>query len=63
VQSNLNSPFAEYLSVGDGTAVRPIFAAIAGEPLPVNGHVTLGTSPGFGVELNRELLAPIDFQA
>ena len=63
VQSNLNSPFAEYLSVGDGTSVRPIFEAIIGEPLPVNGHVTLGSSPGFGVELNRDLLEPIDFQA
>ena len=63
VQSNLNSPFAEYLSVGDGTKVRPIFEAIVGEPLPVNGHVTLGTKPGFGVELNRDLLEPIDFQA
>jgi L-rhamnonate dehydratase len=59
VQSNLNSPFAEFLSVADGTTVRPIFDAILGEPLPQNGHVTLGDAPGFGVELNRDLLEPI----
>ena len=63
VLSNLNSPFAEYLSVGDGTGVRPIFEAIIGEPLPVSGHITLSASPGFGVELNRDLLDPIDFRA
>jgi L-rhamnonate dehydratase len=60
VMSNLNSPFAEYLSVGDGTSVRPIFDAIIGEPLPVNGHVTLTDTPGFGVELNRDYLVSID---
>jgi L-rhamnonate dehydratase len=60
VQSNLNSPFAEYLSVGDGVTVRPIFDAILGEPLPVDGHVTLSDKPGFGVELNRDLLQPIE---
>ncbi len=58
VQSNLNSPFAEYLSVGDGTSVRPIFDAIVGEPLPVKGRVTLSDAPGFGVELNHDLLEP-----
>jgi L-rhamnonate dehydratase len=61
VQSNLNSPFAEYLSVGDGTTVRPIFDAVIGEPLPVNGHVTLTDEPGFGVELNRDLIQPMEF--
>ncbi len=61
VQSNLNSPFAEYLSVGDGTTVRPIFEAIVNEPLPRNGHVTLTDSPGFGVELNRDLLESVTF--
>lgn len=61
VMSNLNSPFAEYLSVADGETVTPIFGAISGEPLPVNGKVILGDAPGFGVELNRELLEPITF--
>jgi L-rhamnonate dehydratase len=61
VQSNLNSPFAEFLSVGDGISVRPVFDSILGEPLPVRGHVTLGAAPGFGVELNRDYLEPIAF--
>jgi L-rhamnonate dehydratase len=56
----LNSPFAEYLSVGDGTRVRPIFDAVIGEPLPVNGFVTVTDAPGFGVELNRDFLSPIE---
>jgi L-rhamnonate dehydratase len=60
-QANLNSPFAEYLSVGDGTRVRPIFDSIIGEPLPVKGQVTLDDSPGFGVELNRDYLELIVF--
>jgi L-alanine-DL-glutamate epimerase-like enolase superfamily enzyme len=59
VMSNTNSPFAEYLSVGDGTEVRPIFKALEGEPVPVNGKITLDPSKsGFGVELNRDLLVP-----
>ncbi len=61
VMSNTNSPFAEFLSVGEGVAVRPIFDAIVGEPLPVNGHVTLTDKPGFGVELNRDLLERVSF--
>lgn len=57
VMSNINSPFAEYLSVGDGTEVKPIFSALLGEPVPVNGKVRLDPAkPGFGVELNRDLL-------
>ncbi len=59
VMSNSNSPFAAYLSVSDGTEVRPIFDAIIDEPLPVDGHVTLNDKPGFGVELNRDLLEEV----
>jgi len=59
VISNPNSPYAEYLSVGEGTEVQPIFAVLDGEPLPENGHVHLDDDkPGFGVELKRDLLAP-----
>ena len=32
-----------------------------GEPLPVRGHVTLLEKPGFGVELNRDLIQPVEF--
>jgi L-alanine-DL-glutamate epimerase-like enolase superfamily enzyme len=59
VVSNSGSPYAEYIAVGDGTKVRPIFAALEGEPVPVDGKVTLDPAkPGFGVEPNRDLLAP-----
>ena len=37
VQSNLNSPFAEYISLGDGTGVRPIFERSAANPCPSRG--------------------------
>jgi L-rhamnonate dehydratase len=56
VISNANSPFAEFLSVGDGRTIRPIFDAIVGEPLPENGKIRLSDAPGFGVELNRKYL-------
>jgi L-rhamnonate dehydratase len=59
VLSNTNSPYAEYLSVGEGKEIQPIFSVLEGEPLPVNGRVILDPSlPGFGVQLKRELLAP-----
>jgi L-rhamnonate dehydratase len=61
VASNLNSPFAEYLSVAQGESVTPIFGAVLGEPLPQKGCVTLSDEPGFGVQLNRDLLEPIRF--
>jgi L-rhamnonate dehydratase len=58
VMANTNSPYAEYLSVGEGKEIQPIFSVIDGEPLPVNGKISLDPSkPGFGVELRRELLA------
>ncbi|PWU16943.1 MAG: hypothetical protein C5B50_12350, partial [Verrucomicrobia bacterium] len=51
------SPYAEYLSVGEGTEIQPIFSILEGEPLPVNGKISLDPGkPGFGVELRRELL-------
>jgi L-alanine-DL-glutamate epimerase-like enolase superfamily enzyme len=59
VMSNTNSPYAEYISVGDGTEVRPIFNLVEGEPVPVEGKIRLDPAkPGFGVELKRDLLIP-----
>lgn len=59
VISQSNSPFAEFISVGDGTEVQPIFTALTDEPLPVDGHIALDPDkPGFGVGLNREILVP-----
>lgn len=57
VISNLNSPYAEFLTTGEGKTLKPIFDTIVGEPLPVDGHIRLDESkPGFGVELNRDRL-------
>jgi L-alanine-DL-glutamate epimerase-like enolase superfamily enzyme len=57
VISNTNSAYAEFLSTGDGTELKPIFDTIIGEPLPVDGCIELDPDkPGFGVELNREKL-------
>ena len=62
VMANTNSPYAEYLSVGEGHDIQPIFSILDGEPLPVDGKVTLDPNkPGFGVELKRDLL--IDWKA
>jgi len=60
VLSNTNSPYAEFLTVDDGTSVRPIFDAVIGEPLPENGFVIVPDRPGFGVELNRDYLVPFN---
>lgn len=61
VIANSNSPYAEYLTVGEGREIQPIFSVIEGEPLPVNGRVTLDeTKPGFGVEFVRDKLAPFE---
>jgi L-rhamnonate dehydratase len=56
VISNTNSPFAEFLTVGPGRDIQPIFPSIIGEPLPENGKIRLSDAPGFGVELNRKYL-------
>ncbi len=59
VLSNTNSPYAEFLSTGEGTGLHPIFDTIVGEPLPKDGRVFLDPKkPGFGVELNRAKLQP-----
>lgn len=51
------TPFCEFLLLDpSGTEVTPQLAPLLlGEPLPERGHVRLGETPGFGVELNREL--------
>ena len=59
VIANTNSAYAEFLSTGEGRELKPIFDTIIGEPLPVDGHITLDPDkPGFGVELNRDKLVP-----
>lgn len=59
VMSNIGSPYAEYLAVGDGMQLRPIFDSVLGEPVPISGHVDLSDAPGFGVQLNPDYLVPL----
>lgn len=58
VISHTNAPYAEYLTVADGTEIRPLFDAIEGKPVPEDGSIELSDDPGFGVELNRAILEP-----
>jgi len=52
-----NSPFAEFLMMApEADKVVPMFhPQLIGEPVPVNGRLKLPDTPGFGVELNRDL--------
>jgi L-rhamnonate dehydratase len=54
-----NSPFAEFLMMHPAAdQVVPMFhPQLIGEPVPVNGRISLSAldRPGFGVELNREI--------
>jgi L-alanine-DL-glutamate epimerase-like enolase superfamily enzyme len=38
------------------TKVRPKGHTINGEPAPDNGYITLSDAPGFGIDLERDLL-------
>lgn len=60
VISHTNAPYAEFLTVDDGRDVRPIFDIIEGEPLPEAGTIELSDDPGFGVELNHDLIEPFE---
>jgi len=53
------TPFLEYM-LGRGMEVQPVRPAIADEPVPEDGTISVGDDPGFGVELRREVLAPFD---
>ena len=62
VLANTNSMYAEFLSTGEGRELHPIFDTIIGEPLPVDGRITLEPhKPGFGVELNYDKLIPYQY--
>ena len=51
-----HSPFTEFLILApEADEVVPMYSpVIVGEPVPVNGRLTVPEKPGFGVELNRE---------
>jgi L-rhamnonate dehydratase len=61
IASQTAPAFCEYVAASpDGQSVEPVFGALfEGEPLPRNGRIRLGTSPGFGMTLaGREGLVP-----
>lgn len=58
VISHTHSPYAEFIATGDRTEVKPIYDLIEGEPVPENGIITLDDDPGFGVDLNRDIIEP-----
>jgi L-rhamnonate dehydratase len=56
VMANVGSPYAEFVTGGDGTAVAHIFDLLLDQPLPRDGRVHLSDAPGFGVRLNFDRL-------
>lgn len=52
-----HSPFAEFLMMAPGSEeVVPMFTPLLlNEPVPENGRMRLPDTPGFGVELNRDV--------
>lgn len=51
------TPFSEFLMMApQADEIVPMFRPLfTNEPVPVDGHVTLGDAPGFGVDLNPAL--------
>ncbi len=61
IASQPQSPLCEYVAASpDGRTIRPIFGKLfAGEDLPANGRLKVGSAPGFGMEIaDRNLLTP-----
>jgi L-alanine-DL-glutamate epimerase-like enolase superfamily enzyme len=56
VMANVGSPFAEFVTGGDGTTLKHVFDLLLDQPLPRNGRIHLSSEPGFGVRLNHERL-------
>jgi L-rhamnonate dehydratase len=49
-------PFVEYcITSPGGDKIHPVFGDMfEGEPLPVDGKITLSDRPGWGIELRRD---------
>ena len=56
VMANAGSPYAEFVTGGDGTTVSSIFDLLLDQPLPQDGRIHLSNEPGFGVRLNHDRL-------
>jgi L-rhamnonate dehydratase len=53
------SPYGEYMG-GYHTGVEANNPVIEGEPLPEDGVIELDSDPGFGVELDRDAIVPLE---
>jgi len=66
VMAHLNSPMAEYFpSISEGAPLDDdtlFWELFQGEPLVVDGHVTLSSKPGLGLELNMDRVREWSFQ-
>jgi len=66
VMAHLNSPMAEYFpSTSEGAPLDDdtlFWELFQGEPLVVDGHVTLSSKPGLGLELNMDRVREWSFQ-
>ncbi len=53
IASQTDAAFCEYVAASpDGKSIKPVFGDLfVGEPLPHNGKLKLGSSPGFGMEI------------
>lgn len=56
VMANAGSPYAEFVTGGDGTTLVNIFDLLLDQPVPVDGRLHLPDTPGFGVRLNHDRL-------
>lgn len=54
VISQPHAPFCEYIiNSPDGTEIRPVFGTLFNnEEVPLQGHLSIGDTPGFGLTLN-----------
>jgi L-rhamnonate dehydratase len=54
IASQTDAAFCEYVAASpDGKSIKPVFGNLfTGEPLPKNGKLKLGSSPGFGMEIH-----------
>jgi L-alanine-DL-glutamate epimerase-like enolase superfamily enzyme len=58
IVAHLNSPIAEFFPLLDPPDGNTLFWHVfAGEPTPVDGHITLADRPGLGLTLNEDFVA------
>jgi L-rhamnonate dehydratase len=59
IAATVESPFGEYMG-GYHTGVEQNIPVLEDEPLPEDGTIDLEGAPGFGVELNRDSIVPLE---